>query len=166
MKIRNRIVLSLLLLSLLPLVVVALYTETIAEQALKQIVAHHFEHISQEKANAIDHILDSRIHETRLLAQRPDVLAAVRTSNEQDAELDDQHSMQAILQQDEAWIAGKGDTDKAQEIARNSLSRELKSLQARRPEHRFLFTGCGVRGEGTAAWQAHARSGSVPGFLR
>jgi len=80
MLIRNKIFLSLLL-SLLPLAVISIFTERSAEQELKRDILHHFEHITQETANTINHILYSRINESRLLTEPPDIVAAVRVSS-------------------------------------------------------------------------------------
>ena len=134
MLIKYRIYLSLLLLSLLPLVLVSLLSERMFEGELRQNIVNEFQALAREKAESIGRHLDERINETRLLANHPTIIAAVKEANSRYQGRDENAVMDEIHRLDKAWIANKGATEKAGQIATNNISHFLKTIQARNPE--------------------------------
>ena len=134
MLVKQRIYVSLLLLSLLPLVLISLLTNQVAENALEQLIVRDFQSLAREKADGIGRLLDARINEVRLLARHPSIIAAVQDSNSRYQEQNDIGLMEEIHRQDKAWIASKGATELAETIASNELSGILKSIQSQSPD--------------------------------
>lgn len=133
MLVKHRIYLSLLLLSLLPLILISLLTNQVAEGALEQIIVRDFQSLAREKADGIGRLFDARINEVRLLARHPSIIAAVQDSNSRYQGKNVKEVMEEIHRLDKAWIASKGATELAETIANNELSHLLESIQVRRP---------------------------------
>lgn len=133
MLVKHRIYLSLLLLSLLPLALISLLTDRVAEDALEQLIVRDFQSLAREKADGIGRLFDARINEVRLLARHPSIIAAVQDSNSLYQGRNEKEVMDKIHRLDKAWIASKGNTELAKTIASNELSHLLESIQAQRP---------------------------------
>jgi len=134
MKIKHRIYLSLLLLSLLPLMFVSVLSERVSHDVLKSVITKDFQDLTKEKALAIGRIIDELIHETRLLASHPDIVEAAREASKHYTELNETQVLENILELDKQWIEQKGSSVKAQEIANNKLSHVLMTIQALQPD--------------------------------
>jgi len=134
MFIKHRIYLTLLLLSLLPLLLVTALTEQMSERALKESIEHNFQKLVHEKADSIGRHLDERINETRMLATHPTIIAALQEANSHYRGQDKHRVMDEIDRLDKAWIDSKGATDKADQLMTNDTSHLLTTIQARKPE--------------------------------
>ena len=134
MLVKRRIYLSLLLLSILPLILISVLTDQVEEEALEQLVVREFQGLAREKANGIGRLLDERINEVRMIARNSEIIQAVQNANSQYQTRNKQAVMDEIHSQDKEWIATKGKTKLAESIANNELSQLLETIQASRPD--------------------------------
>lgn len=134
MLIKRRIILFMLLLAMVPMITVALLTEQVSEHAMKTLISRDFQLNARKNTEAIERFMAERIFETRLLAIRPEVIAAITAANSGYAGKDREVLFNKIQAIDREWIANKGKTHHAESIANNALSRLLASIQSANSE--------------------------------
>lgn len=134
MLIKHRIYLSLFFLSMLPLMLVAILTERVSEDALREVITQDFLTFSRVKSDAIGRQLDERISDTRLLSKQPTIIAAVRAANLLYDGMPKERVIAGILNIDREWIEKKGMTPHGEAVASNKLSLFLKQIQANKPD--------------------------------
>ncbi|MCU7905257.1 MAG: HAMP domain-containing protein [Candidatus Thiodiazotropha sp. (ex Epidulcina cf. delphinae)] len=127
MRIATRFLLILLATALIPVLLVAWISVERAQTSITRVVGEHFSEIANAKADALALLLQERIRETRRLASRDSVIAALRAAN---AAYGPQ-PMQRIEAIDRRWIAQQGRTAAAERLLAAPLSRQLKQYQER-----------------------------------
>ncbi len=129
MKISTKLIIIQLLASLAPFITISYLSIVLSRNALEKHITASFAELAEDKANSLALIIDERIHETRQLAHRPDIVDAVKLANARYNDNTEQEALQGILEKDLRWIAQKGETQTAKEILESPLSGLLKSYQ-------------------------------------
>ena len=136
MKLRNKLALAFILVTIIPLLVVSSLSTLQARRSLREAEGAHMGSLAHEKAAAIARIIQDRIFEARTLAIRGDVIEAVRQANAANAARDEEELDKELDRMDLLWIAQnkKGGSQKAKEILANPTSRALTTYQQRDPQ--------------------------------
>ena len=96
MKIKTKLVILFLLVSLIPLaLVISIYTRS-SKIILKDSIGADFARIAQEKANSIENIIEDRISEVELLAKMSQIKNIIKESNAVYQEKDSNEIMSEI----------------------------------------------------------------------
>lgn len=129
MKIKVKLIIAFILISLTPLILVSIISMTTAQNALKDSIKKNFANLASEKAGAISFILNAMVDEAKLMASIEVVKNAVRKANIVYINKDEDEIESSITLIDKEWIGTKGKTSKASQILTNDLSINLLHFQ-------------------------------------
>ncbi|MBE9531448.1 MAG: HAMP domain-containing protein [Proteobacteria bacterium] len=131
MKIRTKMLIIFLLLSIIPITIISLVSIYSFRGILEESIGTNFSMLAKEKANSIDSLIDARIDEVETIADMIVVRDAVHASNRKYRGKSDAFVTEELFNKDVPWIASKGETELAKEIHGNALSKILKDYQSR-----------------------------------
>ncbi len=129
MKIKVKLLFAFILISLIPLILIAVISLYSSQIALKNSIKKNFQNLAGEKARAISHIIKARIDETELLASTPAIREAVLKANMAYANKSKKEIQGSIELNDKVWIGNKGQTGIAKQILNNDISNVLTEYQ-------------------------------------
>ncbi len=131
MKIRTKMLIIFLLLSIIPISIISLISIYSFHGMHEESIGINFSMLAREKANFIDSLLDERIAEVETIAAMQVVRDAVRRSNLKYTDKPEALIKSEILKEDRSWIDSRGKSALAKEIHKNRLSGILTDYQAR-----------------------------------
>ncbi len=134
MKIKIRLIILFLLISVVPLAILSGFAVNTARHSLKSTIGKDIEDLAREKARAMALIIKERINEATILSETHDLKDAVKEKNLSYAGKTDAEVLKAILDIDKEWIDAKGKTDTANGILNSDLSMFLNKYQAKDKE--------------------------------
>jgi PAS domain S-box-containing protein len=132
MKMHQKLMLSMLLLGLVPVVIMTSVSVIHGENILVRNITEEMHIVAEEKARDVEKAFENNIREVSILAEHPQIINALRAANLRQVDRGDELP-KSIEQIDKKWIKHKGNTEEARAIANNPLSRFLKNYQDRDP---------------------------------
>ena len=134
MKIKLKLVLLFLGVSLIPFILVSIIYINGSKNMLKESINTSFERVAKEKANSIDSIITNRVAEVELLAETPEIKDLIKESNSSYEGRNTKEVMNEIIAIDESWIKSKETNEDANRILNNEVSILLKEYKNRNSE--------------------------------
>jgi len=139
MKIKQKLIIIFLSITLIPLFVASVFSASNARSAMKELIGANFSNLAEEKASAIEFIFRERISEVRNLASLPFIIDAVKQANSSYGIKSQNEINAGIKHIDDAWIADKNNSDVAAGILKNPISQFLRQYQERDVKYGEIF---------------------------
>ena len=134
MKIRLKLLLVFLLVSLIPILIISNVSIVKFQEVVKGDLGTSFKVLAEEKAEWVDYVLRERVFDAQGLAADPVLVEALREANRRYRDRGDEGINREISRIDKEWISAKGRTARAGAISASGLSAFLGGFQERNPE--------------------------------
>lgn len=131
MKIKSKLIILFLLISIIPLITLSAYSINSAKTALSDAIGKGVEALAKEKAHAMTLVIRDLINEAKILSEIKVVQDAVISANLSYEGKTDSEVLASIMKIDKEWIASKGRTKVAKRILDSHLSGFLNKYQNR-----------------------------------
>ena len=132
MKIKTKFIVTFILISLIPIAIIAVISMYNVQKALKDTIETNFGNLAKEKAATISYIINDRIDGAELIAEMPALKDLVRKANQVYTGRSEAEIQNSITKIDNEWLELKGNTEIAKEILNNDLSKVLREYQDRK----------------------------------